>query len=91
MSQTIEVPDPLFDDMREDAEAQGLSLVGWIASKLPRDGNDPPAGATPPKSLADLFAGRVGTFSSGTGEPSLETLRDSFGDYLEEKHRTGHL
>lgn len=92
MSKTIELPDELFVRLETTAAAEGLTPKGWIDARLSANGNGEAAyGTREPRTLADLFAGRVGRFSSGHGEPRLEDLRESFGEYLEDKHRKGHL
>jgi len=92
MSKTIEVPDAIYDDVREDAKAHGLSLVGWIASKLPSGRfGAPVVAAQLPWSMAERLAGRLGRIGSGTGEPSSDSMARSFGEYLEAKQRNGTL
>ena len=44
-----------------------------------------------PRTLADLFAGRVGRIRSGGKERLSEECGAAFTDYLEEKRRAGHL
>jgi hypothetical protein len=90
MSRMIEVPEGVFARLQGAAAAEGLAPGSWLDARLrsSENGQHPCAA---PRTLADLFVGRMGRFSSGTGEPRLETLRESFGEYLEEKHRSGHL
>jgi hypothetical protein len=92
MSKVIHVPEDLFVRLDRAAAAEGFTPLEWLDANLPEEiGARASDEAEGPQTLADLFAGRVGLFSSGTGEPRLETLRESFSDYLEEKHRNGHL
>jgi hypothetical protein len=89
MSQNLELPDPIFDALQHAASASGTTPVGWIAAKLPKpeqsaDGN----GA---KSLADLFAGHIGGFSSGGKETLSENTGQRFTDYVVQKRREGRL
>jgi hypothetical protein len=92
MSKMIEVPDPLYDEVREDAEVHGLSLVGWIASKLPqRSPASSHADPDAPRSMAERLAGRLGRVGSGGGERVAQEHSRIFGDILEEKRRAGHL
>lgn len=46
---------------------------------------------TPPQSLADLFAGRVGLIDSGGSEHLSRGCGEKFTDYLESKRRNGSL
>jgi hypothetical protein len=91
MSKTIEMPEDLFAHLDRAAAAKGLTPRVWMDEKLPQALIGSAGVDGEPKTLADLFAGRVGLFSSGSGEPRLETLRESFADHLEEKHRDGRL
>ncbi len=90
MSQTIELPDPLFASLKEAAEANGTTPVGWIAAKLSDAGRkeEPvPVGGT----LADLFTGRIGKVRSGGGERLSEDCGAKFTEHLNEKRSAGHL
>lgn len=92
MSKMIEVPEDLFAHLDRAAAAERLTPRVWMNDRLPQPMSGCPGGGDgEPKTLADLFAGRVGLFSSGNGEPRLEALRESFADYLEQKHRDGRL
>ena len=102
MSKMIEFSDGDYAEIHEAASAAGMTPDEWIVARLiapreiPEEGaaaqSEPPGvDAKPAKTLADLIAGRIGRFNSGNGEPPIEALRDSFGEYLEEKHRNGTL
>jgi hypothetical protein len=89
MSQSLELPDPIFDALQDAANASGTTPVGWIAAQLPKseqstDGN----GA---KSLADLFAGHIGGISSGSKQALSENTGQRFTDYVVQKRREGRL
>jgi hypothetical protein len=57
-----------------------------------RDAADVPgADSKPARTMADRFAGRVGLFDSGGDGRLSESPGKQFTEYLEEKHRTGHL
>jgi hypothetical protein len=88
MSQVIEMPDSVYSVLQRAAEAEGTTPVGWISSRLAAA----PASTTlSPRSLAELFAGRVGKIASGgRGDLSEDTGR-RFGEYLEAKKRAGQL
>jgi hypothetical protein len=94
MSHTLEIPDPVYAALKEAADASGLTPADWIAAHLPQaqrgeEMSTEQAGG--PKTLADLFAGRVGRIRSGGKEHLSEECGAKFTDYLEEKRRAGHL
>ncbi len=94
MSQRLEIPDALYTALQQAAAASGLSPLAWIAAHLPTpqvpsdEDLDQEHG---PKTLADLFAGRVGRIRSGGKERLSEECGGAFTDYLEEKRKAGHL
>lgn len=68
MSHLVEIPDSLYAALKEAADASGLTPVDWIAAHLPqaqRETGTEAERAGSPKTLADLFAGRVGRIRSG--------------------------
>ena len=91
MSHLLEIPDALYTALKEAAEARGLSLLGWITSHLPSSLQATPSEdseqAQSPKTLADLFAGRVGRIQSGGKERLSEERGAAFTDHLEEKKK----
>jgi len=94
MSHLLEIPDTLYTALKEAADASGLNPVEWIAAQLPRiqAGKGPEAGKIDgPRTLADLFVGRVGRIRSGGKEHLSEECGTKFTDYLEEKRKAGHL
>jgi len=94
MSHTLEIPDPLYTVLEEAAEASGLTPVDWIAAHLPQaqQADEAKAGERGrPRTLADLFRGRVGRVRSGGKERLSEDCGVKFAEYLEEKRRAGHL
>lgn len=92
MSHMLELPNHAYDRIREQAEAGGLTPLGWIVSRLPSscEANGSRA-SEKPLTMADRLAGRIGRFSSGSGEPSSDTVAQSFAEYLEAKQRAGRL
>lgn len=84
-SRKLELPDDVYDALREVAEASGMTPAEWVTSRLPT-GKEPM-----PKSLAERFAGRVGRVSSGGRERLSEDGGRKFADYLEAKRRAGRL
>ena len=94
MGQMLEIPDALYTALQRAAAASGLSPLAWIAAHLPTpqvpsdEGLDQERG---PKTLADLFAGRVGRIRSGGKDGLSEECGGAFTDYLEEKRRAGRL
>ena len=83
MSRTIELPDKLYEALEKAAAASGTTPVGWIVTHLEPSSN--------PRTLADLFAGRVGRIGSGGKGGLSEAGGEQFTDYLDEKRRGGHL
>lgn len=70
-----------------------MTPVEWLSARLPpvADAVEPERPGERPRTLADLFAGRVGLFASKTEEPLSENTGERFADYLEEKRRDGRL
>ena len=94
MSHLLEIPDELYAALQAAADARGTTPLGWIAARLPHapetaDTHDEPAGV--PKTLAELFAGRVGRIRSGGTERLSEACGEKFTDYVEAKRRVGCL
>ena len=94
MSHLLEIPDALYAALQAAAEACGTTPLGWIAAHLPPatetiETHDEPAGA--PKTLAELFAGRVGRIRSGGTERLSEACGEKFTDYVEAKRKAGLL
>ena len=85
MSHMLEIPDELYDALKKAAESSDMTPLAWIAAQLPN------APDIKPKTLADLFAGRVGRIRSGSQKPISEDSGTTFTEYLEEKRRGGHL
>ncbi len=94
MSYIIEIPDELYTALKEAAEATGTTPLGWIAAHFPKTKGIENLQETQeegPKTLADLFAGRVGRIQSGAKERLSEACGKKFTDYLEAKRKEGHL
>lgn len=96
MSKSIEFSDPDYEAIHEAAAAQGKPVDAWVVENLPLGSDaaaDVPLGpdGLPAQTMYDLFAGRIGRFNSGTGQPSSHDIGESFAQHLEEKHRKGHL
>ena len=94
MSHLLEIPDKLYAALKEVAEAAGTTPIGWIAAHLPKtkgieDLQEVQEESS--KTLADLFAGRVGRIQSGGKERLSEACGEKFTDYLEAKRKAGHL
>jgi hypothetical protein len=94
MSRSIELSDEEYAGLERAAEMEGITPAEWIARRIPRwadaDFRSSSEGQ-PVRTMADRLAGRIGRFHSGNGQPSSDNLRESFSEYLEEKHRAGHL
>ncbi len=94
MSYQLEIPDKLYTSLKEVADANGLTPIDWIAVHLRQAQMDPKVEIeqkTSPKTLADLFAGRVGRIQSGGKERLSEECDEKLTDYLEEKRSAGRL
>lgn len=88
MSQTLELPDSVYDALKKAADATGKTPAEWIAARLPKV----PAEAVKngAKTAADLFAGRIGVIRS-EGPESSEDIGRSFTEYVMQKKRDGVL
>ena len=93
MSKILELPDPVYDALEDAASASGLSPAGWIAANLPDRADDglPERVATTPRSMADLFAGRIGRFASGNPSCLSEASGDLFAEEMARKRADGTL
>lgn len=93
MSQMLEIPDALYYQLKKVAEANGVTPIDWIAARLATAAPASPRGevATPPQTLADLFAGRTGGIGSGGAEGLSENGGAKFTDYLQAKRKVGNL
>ncbi|HEX8905690.1 MAG TPA: hypothetical protein VF771_12640 [Longimicrobiaceae bacterium] len=92
MSRTIELPDEVYERLEAEASAHGKTPAEWIAARLPRPQREfRMSNGEPPRTLADLMEGLIGTVSGGGGESMAENHSALFGEYLEEKRRQGHL
>lgn len=87
MSRAVELSDEDYARLEEAAAAEGVVPAVWISERLPQPVVQPCADEKPVQTLAERFAGHIGRFSSGHGKPRIEELRESFGEYLEAKHR----
>jgi hypothetical protein len=91
MSQTLEIPDGIFDALKKAAEAGGTTPVEWIAARLAEVPAPSSTESKPRGTLADWFAGKVGLIR-GDGPPRVSGREgEDFADYLEEKRRKGRL
>jgi hypothetical protein len=91
VSRTVELPDPVYDALEEKASASGMTPAGWIAAHvLPEAEPQPNGTGEPPKSLADMLAGHIGTISGGGESFSQDTGR-RFAEGMEAKRRAGRL
>lgn len=94
MSHLLEIPDEVYAALQAAADASGTTPLGWIAAQLPQTAGPVGVHAEPagsPKTLADLFAGRVGRIRSGGIERLSEACGERFTDYVEAKRRAGCL
>jgi hypothetical protein len=92
MSRNLELSDGVYEELEATASASGITPEAWIARHLP----SAPAVVTSkngnaPRTMADLFAGRVGLVASkGDGRLS-EDSEKLFGEGLEAKRQAGTL
>jgi hypothetical protein len=92
MSHMLELPDQVYDEMRDKADALGLTPLGWLVSHLPSpNGANGSRTVEKPTTMADRLAGRIGRISSGSGRPNSDGVARSFAESLEEKQREGRL
>lgn len=90
MSRMLEPPDTVYAALQEAAEASGVTPAAWISNHPPEASARPGEEPEPPKTLAELFAGRVGQVASGGRERLSENTGQKFADYLEAKKRSDH-
>jgi hypothetical protein len=83
MSHILELPDELYIALQAAADASGTTPLGWIAAHLEH--------VEGPKTLADLFVGRVGRIQSGGMERLSEECGAKFTDHVAAKRRGGCL
>lgn len=87
MNVAVELPESDYQRLQTAAAAEGVTPAEWIAARLPAHvAVQTCSNGKPARTLADLFEGHIGRFSSGHGQPRIEDLRESFGEYLEAKH-----
>jgi hypothetical protein len=80
MDQSIELPPDIYDALRREAQASGISPSEWIASRLKISSRPP---ETPTR---ELFAGLLGVIDSReqTGHSPRQTM---FGDLIGRKFK----
>jgi hypothetical protein len=74
--------------MCRKAARQGQDPAAYVAEVVDRDLS---GGEGEPKTLAQMFAGRIGRIHSGGTERLSEDCGERFTDYLEDKRREGRL
>jgi len=94
MSHILEIPDELYAALKAAADVSGTTPLGWIAAHVSKaaeteETHEEREGSA--KTLADLFAGRVGRIRSGGKERLSEECGAKFADYVEAKRRAGCL
>jgi len=90
MSHLLEIPDELYAALQAAADARGTTPLEWIAAHLPHAAETAGTHSEPaegPKTLAELFAGRLGRIRSGGTERLSEACGEKFTDYVEAKRR----
>jgi len=93
MSKSVDLPDDVYARIEETAVASGSTVVEAIAKRFPQPA--PPLAANgngePPRTLADMMEGLVGVIAGDGPTDLAENHSKYFGEYVEEKHRTGRL
>jgi predicted DNA-binding protein len=88
MTITVDLPPDLEERLRERAAKLGQEPTAYVTALVNRDLS---SSEVEPKTLADLFAGRIGRINSGGTERLSEDCGEKFAAYLEQKRREGHL
>jgi hypothetical protein len=93
MTRSIELSEEDYARLERAAAQEGITPAEWMVRRIPRWAAEPKpcANGKPAKTMADLFEGRIGRFNSGNGQPGSDDVRESFGEYLEQKQREGRL
>jgi hypothetical protein len=94
----IKVSDQQYAVIESAANAEGIPAEAWVVAHLTLECDArqsvkarPASEAQPARTMADLFAGRVGVVAS-TGDGRLsENTGERFADILVEKRREGRL
>src|ERR1051325_10506333 len=82
VSKTIELPDEVYERIAAEASAAGTTPAEWIAAQVwppPTVGSSPSVPADgAPRTMADLFAGRVGLVASNGGGRLSQDADEAF-------------
>lgn len=90
-SRLLEIPEPVYTAIEQDARARGLTPLTWITGHLPTVPPAPAPNGAKPRTMAERLAGRVGLLSGSKGIPSSDNVAQSFAEHLEAKQREGRL
>lgn len=90
-SRMLEVPEPIYAAIAEEAGARGLTPLTWIIGQLSARPPAPAPNGVKPKTMAERLAGRVGLLSGSKGLPGSDGVAQSFAAHLEAKQREGRL
>jgi hypothetical protein len=79
--------------IKSAADADGMPVDAWVVAHLPLDRElpQPAPEVKPARTMADLFAGRVGVVASGGDGRLSENTGEKFADMLVEQRRAGRL
>jgi hypothetical protein len=93
VSQSLDLPDPVYDALAQAASASGTTPVGWIVAHLPpaQPTDNGSTASSSAKTMAELFAGHIGTISSEGKIDSSKSLSERFLEGLKAKRREGRL
>ncbi|HEX2077434.1 MAG TPA: hypothetical protein VHG08_06980 [Longimicrobium sp.] len=94
----IEFSEGDYTAIQDAAAREGIPMNVWVMANLPLNRSEcdsteaPPAsGGKPARTMADLFAGRVGLAASGGDGRLSENTGEKFTDILVKKRRQGRL
>ncbi len=94
MSKSIELSDEVYARIEAEASAAGITPAEWIAAQLSMPATEqaaPSASESTARTMADLFAGRVGVVAShGDGRLSQDA-GELFAAGMEAKRQAGIL
>jgi hypothetical protein len=91
MSQSLELPDPVFAALQREAAARGITPAAWIAAQLGSSPSTNGANHSRTETMADRFKGRTGIVATGGAGDWSEEIGERFTDHLTDKKQAGHL
>lgn len=89
MTLTLELPPEKEARLRQKAQAQGLAVEEYAIDALMQAAGEA-VPAADERTLAEALVGLIGVVQSD-GRMDARDSKKVFGEYLEEKHRSGNL